>query len=46
MSVEDLWSLHELVASVLARKILAEKHGLMNDYAGSTWMVCLTTLRG
>ena len=25
MSVEELWSLHELVASVLARKISAEK---------------------
>ena len=25
MSVEDLWSLHEFVASVLARKISAEK---------------------
>jgi DNA-binding protein H-NS len=25
MSADELWSLHELVASVLARKILAEK---------------------
>jgi len=28
MSVDQLWSLHKLVASVLARKILAEKSRL------------------
>ena len=38
MSVEDL-SLHEFVASVLTRRISAEKPGLMNDYASSTWVV-------
>ena len=28
MSVDELWSLHELVVSVLARKISSEKAGL------------------
>jgi DNA-binding protein H-NS len=47
MSVEELWSLQELVASVLARKISAEKarldEGLRRlDLDG----VCLTMLRG
>ena len=47
MSVEELWSLQELVASVLARKISAEKARLDErlrrlDLDG----VCLTMLRG
>ena len=31
MSMDELWSLHEFVASVLARKISADLHGVPHD---------------
>jgi len=44
MSVEELWSVHELIVSVLASKISAKKHGLSRDCA-SLAKVQLTALK-
>jgi hypothetical protein len=45
MSVDELLSLHEFVSAALARKIPAEKPGLISDYVSSVWAPCLTMLR-